>query len=140
MLSLVDTNILVYACDARFPEKREIANRLILRGLAKGSLRVSHQSIVEFVSAVTRPRKNLPPILPWLETQREVQEMLEAFDILYPTEATLRTALMAAPAFQLSWYDAHLWAYAETNDIPEILSEDFNRQRIGRVRIVNPFS
>jgi predicted nucleic acid-binding protein len=37
-------------------------------------------------------------------------------------------------------FDAHLWAYAEVNGIPEILSEDFQHGRYyGSVRVVDPF-
>src|SRR5437868_2484542 len=104
--SLVDTNILVYACDERFPQKCAIANEVIRRGIAEQSLVIAHQSIVEFVSAATRQRKGSAPILSWQDAQREVFELFDAFEILYPTEATVRTALMARAAYQLSWYDA----------------------------------
>jgi predicted nucleic acid-binding protein len=40
----------------------------------------------------------------------------------------------------LSWFDAHIWAYAEFYGLPEILSEDFQHGRLyGTVRSVNPF-
>ena len=43
-------------------------------------------------------------------------------------------------AYQLSWFDAHMWAYAEHYGLPEILSEDFEHGRIyGGVRVRNPF-
>jgi hypothetical protein len=43
-------------------------------------------------------------------------------------------------AAYLSWFDAHLWAYAEVYDVDEILSEDFTHGRhYGTVREVNPF-
>jgi predicted nucleic acid-binding protein len=42
--------------------------------------------------------------------------------------------------YGLSWFDAHLWAYAECFALAEILSEDFQHGRhYGKVRIVNPF-
>ncbi len=44
--SLVDTNVLVYRFDARFPRKRQIATELLRTGIAQGSLRVPHQAIV----------------------------------------------------------------------------------------------
>ena len=44
------------------------------------------------------------------------------FPILYPDDAVLRTALRGAAAYGLSWFDAHLWAYAEVNGIEELLS------------------
>ena len=37
----------------------------------------------------------------------------------------VRTALLGMAAYRLSWFDAHLWAYAEHYGMPEILSEDF---------------
>jgi predicted nucleic acid-binding protein len=44
-------------------------------------------------------------------------------------------------AYQLSWFDAHLWAAAEYFGMEEILSEDFqDGRRYGTVRIRNPFS
>jgi hypothetical protein len=32
--------------------------------------------------------------------------------VLYPDEELLRIALRGAAAYQLPWFDAHLWAYA----------------------------
>ena len=40
--------------------------------------------------------------------------MLLTFDVLYPDAALLRTALRGGPAYRLPWFDAHLWAYADT--------------------------
>jgi predicted nucleic acid-binding protein len=66
--------------------------------------------------------------------------MLREFEILYPTEALVRTALRGTATYQLAWYDAHLWAYAEHYGLPELLSEDFQHDRLyGTVRAVNPF-
>ena len=59
MPSLVDTNILVYRFDPRDPEKQRIATSLLEEGIARQSLFVAHQAIVEFVAAVTRPQKSL---------------------------------------------------------------------------------
>jgi predicted nucleic acid-binding protein len=59
---------------------------------------------------------------------------------VYPDEMLLRTALRGAVAYQLSWFDAHLWAYAEHFGLSELLSEDFQHDRLyGSVRAVNPF-
>jgi predicted nucleic acid-binding protein len=71
---------------------------------------------------------------------REAEELLTQFIVLYPHEALVRTALRGAAAYQLSWYDAHLWAYAECYGLSELLSEDFQHHRFyGTVRVVNPF-
>jgi predicted nucleic acid-binding protein len=66
--------------------------------------------------------------------------MLVDFEVLYPTEEIIRAALNAIVAYQLSWWDALMWAYAEVNGLTEIISENFQQGRLyGRVRIVNPF-
>jgi predicted nucleic acid-binding protein len=71
---------------------------------------------------------------------REAEEFLSLFEVLYPHEILVRTALRGAAAYQLPWYDAHLWAYAECYGLPELLSEDFEHRRLyGTVRAVNPF-
>jgi len=62
------------------------------------------------------------------------------FPVLYPNDHVFRTALRGMATYQLSWFDAHLWAYAEHYGLPEILSEDFEHGRMyGTVRIRNPF-
>jgi predicted nucleic acid-binding protein len=55
VVALVDTNILVYHFDGRFPEKRKIATEIPRRGIAEDSIRLPHPAIVEFIAAVTRP-------------------------------------------------------------------------------------
>jgi bifunctional DNA-binding transcriptional regulator/antitoxin component of YhaV-PrlF toxin-antitoxin module len=53
--ALVDTNVLVYRFDNRFPEKQKIATRILRRGIIEASIRLPHQAVMEFVAAVTRP-------------------------------------------------------------------------------------
>jgi predicted nucleic acid-binding protein len=137
---LADTNILVYRYDFRFPRKQRIATKLLRRGIAEDSVRVPHQAIVEFVAAVTRPLAAGQALLPPQEARREAEEFLSQFEVLYPNEALLRSALRGAAAYQLSWFDAHLWAYADYYGLPELYSEDFEHdRRYGTVQAINPF-
>jgi len=138
--ALVDTNVLVYRFDPRFPEKQERADRLLRQGIADDTLRLPHQALLEFVSATTRPLPEGAPLLTPEEARREAEELLSQFQVLYPTDALVRTALRGAAAYQLSWFDAHLWAYAEHYGLAELYSEDFQHDRLyGSVRVVNPF-
>jgi len=138
--ALVDTNVLVYRFDPRFPDRQKIATGILRRGIAEDSVRVPHQAIVEFVAVVTRPIGDAEALLSVQEALREAEEMLSQFVVLYPDEALLRTALRGAVAYHLSWFDAHLWAYAEHFGLSELLSEDFQHDRLyGSVRAVNPF-
>ncbi|HUE88547.1 MAG TPA: PIN domain-containing protein [Vicinamibacterales bacterium] len=139
MAALVDTNVLVYRFDARFPDKQQRATDLMRRGIAEDTVRVPHQAIVEFVAAATRPLEG-GPLLTADDARREAEELLTQFTVLYPVENLVRTALRGAAAYQLSWFDAHLWAYAEFYGLRELWSEDFQHDRMyGSVRVVNPF-
>jgi predicted nucleic acid-binding protein len=138
--ALVDTNVLVYRFDGRFPDKQQIATELLRSGIADGSLRLPHQAIVEFVAVVSRPLGGGDPLLSRSEALREAEELLAQFDVLYPDEQMLRLALRGAAAYQLAWFDAHLWACAEHHGLSDLISEDFSHGRLyGSVRAVNPF-
>ena len=138
--SLVDTNILVYCYDFAAPLKRMAARDLLRKETPKRELIIPHQAMVEFVNVMTRKRAGGNPLLPHEEAWRQAEDLLNEFPILYPNEPVFRTALLGMAAYRFSWYDAHLWAYAEHYGIPEILSEDFQHgRRYGTVRVRNPF-
>jgi predicted nucleic acid-binding protein len=138
--SLVDTNILVYRCDPRDPRKRVAAREILRAGEMSGELRIPHQSLVEFVNSVTRLRGREAPIMKLQDATRQAELFMAGFPVRYPNEAVFRMALLGKAAYELPWYDAHLWAYAEHYGAPEILSEDFEHgRRYGTVRTRNPF-
>jgi len=139
---LADTNILVYRFDGRFPEKQAAARNLLRKGLAEDAVRIPHQALLEFVAVVTRVRTGSPsqPLLSVDGARHETEELMAQFPVLFPNAALVRTALLGAAAYRLSWFDAHLWAYAEHFGLEEIVSEDFEHGRLyGSVRIRNPF-
>jgi predicted nucleic acid-binding protein len=137
--ALIDTNILVYRADPRFPEKQRIARDLLRKGIAADSVRVPHQAVIEFFAVVTRVTRGAQ-VLPVEEARRETERLLHDFVILYPTDGVVLSAIRGHATYQLSWYDAHLWAYADFFGLDAIVSEDFEHGRLyGRVRAVNPF-
>jgi predicted nucleic acid-binding protein len=138
--ALVDTNVLVYRVDPRFPAKQAVATRLLHDGIRDGTVHVPHQALLEFVAVVTRPMKGGTRLLSDAEAWREAEDLMTACPVLFPTEAVVRNALRGAAVYQLSWFDAHLWAYAETFGLADLYSEDFQHgRRYGTVRAVNPF-
>lgn len=141
MASLVDTNILVYRCDPRDARKRAAALDVLRRGAASGDLFIPHQALVEFVSSVIRVRRSAAaPLMTQEAATRQAEEYMIQFPLIFPDENVFRIALLGMAAYKFSWYDAHLWAYAERYGLPEILSEDFEHgRRYGTVRIRNPF-
>lgn len=141
MPALVDTNILVYRFDPRFPDKQRIAHDLLRDGIASGDVMLAHQTIVEFIAAVTRPLGNGGSLLDWPDATREAEELLLQFDVLYPGPQIIRLALRGRATYQLSWFDAHMWAYAEHHGLERLLSEDLQHGRTyGAVTVVNPFT
>ena len=78
---LIDTNILVYRYDHRFPDKQSVAADLLRQRIANGTARIPHQVVVEFVAAATRggPRHRL---LEPAEARREAEEMMAQFRVL----------------------------------------------------------
>jgi predicted nucleic acid-binding protein len=139
---LIDTNVLVYRVDPRDRLKQQIASEVLRQGLADGSLVLPHQAVIEFVAATSRPRADLggQPLLTSNDGLREAESLMRQFPMVYPNSEVLSSALRGVSAYGLSWFDAHLWAYAEVFGIPEILSEDFEHGRhYGSVRVNDPF-
>jgi predicted nucleic acid-binding protein len=111
VISLIDTNILVYRFDPRFPQKQRIAVEVLRSGVMNETLRIPHQALMEFVAVVTRVDRGTQPLLSDAHARREAEELFTQFTVLYPNAVVFRTALRGAAAYQLSWFDAHLWAY-----------------------------
>ena len=66
--------------------------------------------------------------------------MLGQFQVVYPTESTLRTAVRGAALYKMSWFDALVWAYADEHGLDPLWSEDFQNGRLyGRVKVQDPF-
>jgi predicted nucleic acid-binding protein len=139
--ALVDTNILVYRFDRRFPDKQTRATELLRTGITEDSIRLPHQALIEFIAATTKPlTRTGSSILSHEDARREMEEMLVQFEVLYPDEELVRVAIRGAATYGLSWFDAHMWAYAERFGLETLWSEDFENGRLyGRVRTKDPF-
>lgn len=137
-LILLDTNVIVYACDPGEPVKRERAGQ-VLRFLEQaGNGRLSVQTLSEFVSATTR---RLRPPLTMTEATQQVERLMLSFPVFDLTPMVVLEALRGARDHQLSYYDAQVWAAARLNQAPVIFSEDFNNgATVEGVRFVNPFT
>lgn len=142
MASLVDTNVLVYRHDPRERSKQLRATELLEAGIGSDSLCIAHQSILEFVSVVSRPSPALADrsLMSLGEALLEAESLMRQFTVLFPSPDVLHTAIRGTMLYGLPWFDAQIWAMAEVNGLEEILSEDFQHGRhYGRVRVVNPF-
>lgn len=135
---LIDTNVFVYSCDRRNFEKLEQAIRVMasLQELACGCIGV--QTLAEFFSATTRGQSPMLSVANACERQAELARMWRVFDL---TPAIALEAAAGVREHRLNYWDAQLWATARLNQVPLVLSEDFqDGQWLKGVRFVNPFS
>lgn len=138
--ALVDTNVLVYRFDLRFPEKQGVARHLLRRGIEDDSVRLAHQCVVEFVEATTQPLADGQPLLTPREARLEAEDLLRQFPVLYPDANVIRAAIRGMATYGFPWFDAHLWAYADVYGLRTLYSESFQHDRhYGTVRVVDPF-
>jgi len=139
---LIDTNVLVYRFDSRDVPKQERARAVLRRGISDGSIRLAHQCLLEFVAATTRPLKSLDgdSLLSPAEAAYEAEDLERQCEVLYPNAAQFGTALRGWRMYGFSWFDAHLWSFAEHYGVERIYSEDFEHGRVyGKVKVLNPF-
>ena len=137
-LILLDTNIIVYACDPGEPIKRQQAGVALRQLEQAGNGRLSVQALSEFVSAATRRLR--PPLTP-AEATQQVERLILSFRVFDLTPMVVLEALRGVRDHSLSYYDAQVWAVARLNQVPVIFSEDFNSGSVLEgVRFINPFA
>lgn len=140
--SLVDTNLLVYQHDPRYPRQQAIASERLRRGLESQTLAIAYPAVVEFVTAISRPQRGPGgmPLPEPAEALGEAEELLIQFPVLYPSCDHVVGAMRATMFHDLPWFDAQMRAYAELGGLHKLLSEDFQHGRhYGTIRAVNPF-
>jgi len=134
----VDTNVFVYAHDRSEPGKRQRALEVLDRLVAAGIGVYSTQVLSEFYNTSTR---NIPePLLPG-QAYDQIKYFLQVWETLVVTETVILEAIQGVRKYQLSFWDAQIWAAARMNQVGVIFSEDFNPGAvIEGVQFVNPFA
>ncbi len=132
----VDTNVLIYADDARDPVKREVARRWLgeLWRLRRG--RLSTQVLNEYYAVATRK-------LGQTVSRGDVRAEVRRYQHWAPWQIdhqTVETAWALEARFSISWWDGLMVASALHQGCELLLTEDLQHdQQIDSVRIVNPF-
>lgn len=133
---LIDTNILVYAYDRSEPIKQRRAIELLRHFPYSGAGAISTQVLAEFYNAVTRRLKEK---LTAAQAYERLQNIEQSWPILNVTAPIILEAARGVEQHQFSFWDALIWATAKLNQIPIILSEDFNDgSTIEGIRFINP--
>lgn len=134
---LVDTSALACSYDRREPAKRERAASLLddLHQRRLGA--ISTQVLAEFVTTVTR---RIPDPLTPQQARERVATYCREWPVLPVTPAIVLEAVRGMQAYDMSYWDAQIWATAKMAGVVAVLSEDFNSgATIEGVSFANPF-
>lgn len=135
MAGFLDSNILVYSYDTRFPTKKRVAEELLRRAFA-GEFVISTQVLAEFTA--TLMQKFVPPAPP--QDVITILDKLAPIRLIVPDGEMVRRAVEAHAAYGIHFYDGMIVAAAERAGAEKILSEDLNPgQKYFGVTVVNPF-
>ncbi|HMO58875.1 MAG TPA: PIN domain-containing protein [Roseiflexaceae bacterium] len=134
---LVDTNILVYAYDRAEPEKQQQAIALLDQLVQHDLGALTTQILAEFFVTVTR--KLAAPLSP-ADAYTRIEHLLVAWMVYETSGLVVLEAARGVRDYQLSFWDAQIWATARLYQLPVVLSEDFSSgSSLEGVRFVNPF-
>jgi len=132
----IDTNVLVYAYDAKAGRKHEIARDLLTELWSREGAVLSIQVLQEFFVTVTR--KISRPIEPRLA--REIVEDLLTWSVVVIDGASVLAAIDLQGLEKISFWDALIVAAAQRAGTKVLLSEDLADGRVfADVTVRNPF-
>lgn len=133
---LVDTNILVYIYDPRDTVKQARAYHVLELLIRNQRAVLSAQCLSEFFSTVTR---RLPQPLSHTDALARVERLARSCRVLALTSSVMLEGCRGSVQHQMSVWDGLIWAVAKLNQVPFVLSEDFQHGRVLEgVRFLNP--
>ena len=135
---MIDTNVLVYSYDTADSAKQQRALDTLQYLTLHNRGALSTQVLAEFF--VTATRKISPP-LSIVDAATRIEHLLQVWTIFDVTAAVTLEAVRGVRRYQFSFWDAQIWAVARLNQVPIVLSEDFNSgATIEGVQFINPFA
>ncbi len=136
--ALLDANLLIYTLDPRDPAKRLRASEVIDTLSETGAAAVSTQTLAEFYHIVTR---KLPIPFPTDAAETSLLRLSAALPVILITLPIVLEAARGAGQYQMSYWDAQVWATAKLNQIPYVLTENMQeRDILEGVRFLNPLA
>ncbi len=130
----VDTNILVYADDARDPKKQQRAQNQIRRLLSERRGVVSLQVLQEYFAAATR-KLGLSS-----EAARQRVVLYSKFDVVILAQPDLLASIDLHRLHRVSIWDALILRAALNANCARLLTEDLNSGwTLEGLTVVNPF-
>ena len=128
---LVDTNVIVYLYNSDNPEKGDNAQQLIETIITRNLAVISTQIAGELFYHLNKYLKNAKEV---------VSLYLDNWKMLEVNSLIIKEAMRAVSQYQLSYWDAQVWASAKLNQVPFIISEDVPGQNpLETITYLNPF-
>lgn len=134
-MTVLDTNVLIYACDKSEPERQQKALNLIAR-VTDGVL--LWQVACEFIAASRKLQAQgfTPP-----EAWERLVDFRQLFRLVVPSPAVLPLAQDLHLEHNVSFWDALMVAACLDEGVATLYSEDIpSRKEFGALQIVNPFA
>ena len=131
----LDSNVLVYSVDNRFPEKRQRAMELVSRSVIEATGCISFQVVQEtlnlLIGKLGTPASQLRVLM---------DDVLVPLWQVYPSPTLYQDAIAIHGRYGFSFYDSLIIAAALEANCTRLYSEDMQHgQRIERLTILNPF-
>ena len=121
MTYLVDTNVLVYACDAGDPVRSAKASAWLDALIERRAGAISVQALSEYVNVVVR---RMQPAWSTSDASATLLDLARVFDVIPVTPLVMAEALRGVGQQGLSYCDAQMWAVAQLHQVPYLLTED----------------
>ncbi len=137
-LTLIDSNLLVYAVDMSEPEKRSVCKEILGDcWKMKRKYAVSIQNLSEFYVIATAKIEN--PI-PQKEARRFISKIVEFrnWKVITPNANTIISATELNETYHIHYWDAMIAATMRENQIFSIYTEDGHFSRIPWLTASNP--
>ena len=132
---LIGTNVLLYTIDPRDSAKQQRAIQVLSQLSSSNDAGIPAQVFAEYAN-VTLKKFGLPAS----SVFENLQNLTASFTTYPLSPAVVLEAVRGVRDHQLSYFDAQIWAVAKLNQIPVVLSEDFNiGATLEGVQFLNPF-
>lgn len=133
-MTFIDTNVLVYYVDERYPEKCRVATGIVASAIDNSDYLISAQVLNEFANVAIKKLS-----MPEDEAGAYVREFMQIKTVDQRADWTC-SALEIKKKCGIQFFDSLLIAAASDNGCDEILTEDLaDGQTYCGVKAVNPF-
>ena len=131
----IDTNIIIYANDARDEKKQTIALNVVAEHMKSGTGVISTQVMQEYAHvALNKLHQRQDVVLRQLV-------LMEGLEVIRQSPALIRRSVEIKASYQISFWDACIISAAEHAKCHIILSENLNAgQFYSGIAMENPFS